>query len=145
MYINGHRPALSGQRRKGSAQRRRSHGWAHSWLGTQNQRTATVVGGGGGVRVSSCVHACVRDVFEIYDNDILPRLIIYPIICLKSVDVRRLQVVILALSPREMSQTDRILPRYILSRVRVSVRPRIFYTRKTENHSHRILRSALRR
>ena len=56
--------------------------------------------------------------------------IIYPIICLKSVDVRRLQVVILALSPREMSQTDRILPRYILSRVRVSVRPRIFYTRK---------------
>ena len=56
--------------------------------------------------------------------------IIYPIICLKSVDFRRLQVVILALSPREMSQTDRILPRYILSRVRVSVRPRIFYTRK---------------
>ena len=40
---------------------------------------------------------------------------IYPIICLKYVDVRRLQVVILALSPREMSQTDRILPRYILS------------------------------
>ena len=30
-----------------------------------------------------------------------------------------------------MSQTDRILPRYFLSRVRVSVRPRIFYTRKT--------------
>ena len=29
-----------------------------------------------------------------------------------------------------MSQTDRILPRYILSRVRVSVRPRICYTRK---------------
>ena len=29
-----------------------------------------------------------------------------------------------------MSQTDRILPRYFLSRVRVSVRPRIFYTRK---------------
>ena len=22
-----------------------------------------------------CVHACVRDVFSIYDNDILPRLI----------------------------------------------------------------------
>ena len=55
---------------------------------------------------------------------------IYPIICLKYVDVRRLQVVILALSPREMSQTDRILPRYILSRVRVSVRPRLFYARK---------------
>ena len=29
-----------------------------------------------------------------------------------------------------MTQTDRILPRYILSRVRVSVRPRIFYTPK---------------
>ena len=51
-------------------------------------------------------------------------------ICLKSVclsgDVRRLQVAILARSPREMSQTDRILPRYFLSRVRVSDRPRIF-------------------
>ena len=31
---------------------------------------------------------------------------------------------------REMSQTDHILPRYIQSRVRVSVRPRILYTRK---------------
>ena len=61
---------------------------------------------------------------------------IYTIICLKSVDVRRLQVAILARSPREMSQTDRILPRYFLSRVRVSVRPRIFYTRKKlPNHS----------
>ena len=54
------------------------------------------------------------------------RVSIYPIICLKSVDVRRLQVVILALPPREMSQTDCILPRYILSRVCISVRPRIF-------------------
>ena len=45
-------------------------------------------------------------------------------------DVLKLQVAILARSPRKMSQTDRILPRYILSRVRVSVRPRIFYTRK---------------
>ena len=42
-----------------------------------------------------------------------------------SVDVRRLQVAILARLPQEMSQTDRILPRYFLSRVRVSVRPRI--------------------
>ena len=50
--------------------------------------------------------------------------------CLKSVDVRKLQVAILARSPREMSQTNRILSRYILSRVRVSVRPRIFFTRK---------------
>ena len=56
---------------------------------------------------------------------------IYTIMCLKSVclsvgDVRRLQVAILARSPREMSQTDRILPRYFLSRVRVSVRASIF-------------------
>ena len=51
---------------------------------------------------------------------------IYPIICLKSVDVRIIQMAILAQSPREMSQTDRILPRYFLSRVRVSIRPRIF-------------------
>ena len=71
---------------------------------------------------------------------------IYPIICLKSVDVRRLQVVILALSPREMSQTDRVLPRYILSRVRVSVRPRIFlYAKKPQTTVARILQSALRR
>ena len=61
--------------------------------------------------------------------------LIYPIICLKSVDVRRMQVVILALSPREMSQTDRILPRYILSRVRVLFRPRFFIREKTANHS----------
>ena len=61
---------------------------------------------------------------------------IYTIICLKSVNVRRLQVAILARSPREMSQTDRILPRYFLSRVRVSVRPRIFlYAKKLPNHS----------
>ena len=56
--------------------------------------------------------------------------IIYTIICLKSVGVRKLQVAIPARSPREMSLTDCILPRYILSRVRVSVRPRTFYTRK---------------
>ena len=49
---------------------------------------------------------------------------IYPIIRHKSVDVRKLQVAILARSPRKMSQTDRILPKYILSRVRVSVRPK---------------------
>ena len=55
---------------------------------------------------------------------------IYTIILHKYVDVRKLQVAILARSPREMSLTDRILPRYILSRVRVSVRPRIFFTRK---------------
>ena len=27
------------------------------------------------MRVCPCVHACVRDVFAIYDNDIFPRLI----------------------------------------------------------------------
>ena len=54
------------------------------------------------------------------------KITIYTIICLKSVRVRKLQVAILARSPREMSLTDRILPRYILSRVLVSVRPRIF-------------------
>ena len=53
------------------------------------QRTSTVVGGGGvcvfasvivcaRVRacVRACMRACVRDVFAIYDNDILPMLII---------------------------------------------------------------------
>ena len=60
---------------------------------------------------------------------------IYPIMCLNYVDIRSMQVVILALSPREISQTDRILPKYILSRVRVSVRPRIVYTRK-KNANH---------
>ena len=47
-----------------------------------------------------------------------------------SVDVRRLQVAILARSPREMSQTDRIVWQYILSRVRISVRPSIFFIRE---------------
>ena len=63
-------------------------------------------------------------------------MLIYTIICLKSVDVRKLQVAILARSPREMSQTDRILPRYIRSRVSVSVRPRIFlYTKNPKPDS----------
>ena len=58
---------------------------------------------------------------------------IYTIIWLKSVNVRKVQVAILARLPREMSQTDRILPRYILSRVRVSFRPRIFlYAKKPQ-------------
>ena len=55
---------------------------------TATLRTATVVGVGvrvrDGERVCACMHACVRDVFAIYDNDILPMLIIinyhnYPI------------------------------------------------------------------
>ena len=67
-------------------------------------------------------------------------LLIYTILCLKSVDVRKRQVAILVRSPREMSQTDRILPRYILSRVRVSVRPRIFlYAKKPQTRLARML------
>ena len=53
--------------------------------------------------------------------------LIYTIICVKSVVVRKLQVAILARSPREMSQTDRIVWKHIMSRVRVSVRPRICF------------------
>ena len=56
--------------------------------------------------------------------------IIYSIICLKSVDVRTMQFVFLAHSPREMSQTDRIHPMYFLLRVRVSIRPRYFVNAK---------------
>ena len=55
--------------------------------------------------------------------------LIYTIICLKSVGVRKLQVAILARSPREMSQTDRIVWKHILSRVHVSVQPRICFIR----------------
>ena len=59
--------------------------------------------------------------------------IIYPIICLKSGDVRRMHFAILDRSPLEMSQTDRIHPRYFLSRVRVSIRPRIIlYVKKPQ-------------
>ena len=58
------------------------HGWAH----VPTQRTATIEGGCVSecvractfVRVCAlpaCVRACVRDVFAIYDNNILPRLI----------------------------------------------------------------------
>ena len=55
-------------------------------------------------------------------------------------DVRKLQVAILARSPREISQTDRILPRYILSRVRISVRPIIFlYMKKPQTRLARML------
>ena len=41
-----------------------------------------------------------------------------------------MQFAILDRSPREMSQTDRIHPRYFLSRVRVSIRPIIFVNGK---------------
>ena len=44
-----------------------------------------------------------------------------------------MQFAILAQSPREMALTDRILPRYFLSRVRVSIRPRfVLYAKKTQ-------------
>ena len=40
--------------------------------------------------VRACVHACARDVFAIYDNDILPRLImiILKIIILCFIQIR---------------------------------------------------------
>ena len=53
------------------------------------------------------------------------RSVITSIIFLKSVGVRKLQVAILARSFREMYQTVRIDWKHIMSRVRVSVRPRI--------------------
>ena len=58
------------------------------WLGAPIQPTATV---GVGVCVFACVrmHACVRDVFAIYNNDILPRLImIIKIIFLYFIQIR---------------------------------------------------------
>ena len=48
-----------------------------------------------------------------------------------------MQFAILAQSRREMSQTDRIHPRYFLSRVRVSIRPRFCYTPKKTQTSPR--------
>ena len=47
-----------------------------------------------------------------------------------------MQFAILAQSPREMALTDRILPRYFLSRVRVSIRHRIFLYAKKPQTSH---------
>ena len=68
-----------------------------SWLGAPTLRTATVMGGVGVcvfASVSVCaragMHACVRDVFAIYDNDILPMLImiIINIIMLYFIQIR---------------------------------------------------------
>ena len=50
-------------------------------------------------------------------------------LCLSG-DVRTMQLAIMAQSRREMSQTDRIHPRYFLLRVRVSIRPRYFVNAK---------------
>ena len=58
-------------------------------------------------------------------------------------DVRTMQFVFLAQTPREMSQTDRIHPRYLLLRVRVSIRPRYFVNaKKNIVHVCCLLRSA---
>ena len=64
------------------------------WPASKRGRTDTakVVGVGVFVRECerACVHACVRDVFAIYDNDILPRLImiIIKIIILYFIQIR---------------------------------------------------------
>ena len=44
-----------------------------------------------------------------------------------------MQFAFLAQFPREMSQTDRIHPRYFLLRIRVSIRPRYFVNAKKPN------------
>ena len=68
-----------------------------SRLGAPTLRTAMVVGGGGvcvfasvSVCAHACMHACVRDVFAIYDNDMLPMLImiIINIIILYFIQIR---------------------------------------------------------
>ena len=93
MFISmKHRPAIHGQRNM------RKEGVCSSWLGAHRPITATIlmvtavgrwvcarsrvcacvrVGMCTSVRVRArtCVHACVRDVFVIYDNIIWPRLI----------------------------------------------------------------------
>ena len=58
-----------------------------SWLGAPTQRKSWVWAC---VFASVSVHACVRDVFAIYDNDILPRLImiIIKIIILYFIQIR---------------------------------------------------------
>ena len=61
-------------------------------------------------------------------------MIVYTIILLKSVEVSKLQVAILARSSQEMSQTVRIVWKHILSQVRVSVGLAIFvYAKNTQN------------
>ena len=59
---------------------------------------------------------------------------LYYIILLKSLEVGKLQVAILARSSREMYQTVRIVCKHILSQVSVSVRPSNFlYAKYTQN------------
>ena len=82
------------------------------------------------------------------DTDVDMVEIIYTIICLKSVCLsvwRRSQtagrnscsIASGARSAREMSQTDRIVWQYILSRVRISVRPSIFFIREKTSLNYR--------
>ena len=66
---------------------------------------------------------------------LLALLVIYTIILLKSVEVGKLQVAILARSSREMSQTVLIAWKHILSQVRVSVRPSNFFIREKHKPS----------
>ena len=61
-------------------------------------------------------------------------IILHKSVCL-SVGVRKLQDAILARSSREMSLNDRIVWQYILSRVRVSVRPSNFCIREKPPNS----------
>ena len=73
---------LSRQRRK-----RCTQPWRTDWAHRYSEQRRSWVGVGVGVClfaslsvcaracVRACMHACVRDVFAIYDNDILPRLI----------------------------------------------------------------------
>ena len=60
-----------------------------SWLGAPIQRRSWVCVFTS-VCARACVYACMRDVFEIYDNDILPRLImiIIKIIILYFIQIR---------------------------------------------------------
>ena len=56
-----------------------------SWLGAPIQRRSWV---GVCVFATVSVRVCVRDVFAIYDNDILPRLIMIKIIILFFIQIR---------------------------------------------------------
>ena len=68
--------------------------------------------------------------------------LVYTIILLKSVAVSKVQVAILARLFREMSQTVRIDWQYILSQVRVTVRPSNFFT--SEKHTKAIAKTESR-
>ena len=72
------------------------------------------------------LHILSRKISYLYYNS--------PSVCL-SVIVRKRQVAILARSSRKMSLTVRIVLQYILSRVRVSVRPSIFFICKKPSNT----------